>query len=51
MPKHGLALWSQIHSFYNGLSDYTNGNVDATTGGAIGRKTYAEAMILELLAE
>lgn len=51
-PKHGLSLWSQIHPFYNGLNDYTKGNIDTAPGGAIGKKTYIGALeIFELLSK
>ena len=42
-PHHGLTRWMQIHNFYNGLNARTRTLIDASTGGALMKKTINEA--------
>ncbi|KAK5818848.1 hypothetical protein PVK06_023794 [Gossypium arboreum] len=37
-PHHGLPLWLQVQTFYNGLNPSTRQMVDAATGGTINNK-------------
>ena len=48
---HRLTRWMQVHTFYNGLSDSTRTVMDASTGGALMKKTTDQAYgILEDMA-
>ncbi|KAL5546712.1 hypothetical protein UlMin_006399 [Ulmus minor] len=38
-PHHGLPLWMQVQTFYNGLLSHTQTMVDAASGGAFFNKT------------
>ena len=38
-PHHRLTRWMQVHTFYNGLRDATSTVIDASTGGALMKKT------------
>ena len=50
-PYHRLTRWMQVHTFYNGLSDFTRTVIDASTGGALMKKTTDQACgILEDMA-
>ena len=50
-PRHRLARWMQVHTFYNGLSDSTITIIDASIGGALMKKTTDQAYgILEDMA-
>ena len=42
-PHHGLPLWSQVQTFYNGLSGATRNNIDAAAGGVLLSKTQEQA--------
>ncbi|KAG8475171.1 hypothetical protein CXB51_031769 [Gossypium anomalum] len=42
-PHHGLPLWLQVQTFYNGLNPSTRQMIDAATGGTINNKTPEEA--------
>ncbi|XXG59006.1 hypothetical protein AAC387_Pa04g1169 [Persea americana] len=42
-PHHGLPVWMQVQTFYNGLLPNTQAMVDAASGGAINNKTPEEA--------
>ena len=35
--------WMQVHTFYNGLSDYTRTVIDALAGGTLMKKTTNQA--------
>ena len=50
-PHHRLTRWMQVHTFYNGLSDYTRTVINASAGGALMKKTTNQAYgILEDMA-
>ena len=50
-PRHRLTKWMQVHTFYNGLSDSTKIVIDASTVGALMKKTIdQEYGILEGMA-
>ena len=50
-PHHRLTRWMQVHTFYNGLSDSTRTIIEASTGGALIKKTTDQAYgILEDMA-
>ena len=50
-PHHKLTRWMQVHTIYNGLSDSTRTIIDASTGGALMKKTTDQAYgILEDMA-
>ena len=50
-PHHRLTRWMQVHTFYNNLSDPTITVIDASTGGALMKKTTDQAYgILEDMA-
>ena len=50
-PHHRLTRSMQVHAFYNGLSDPTRTVIDASTGGALMKKTKDQAYgILEDMA-
>ena len=38
-PHHMLTRWMQVHVFYNGLRDSTRTVIDASTRGALMKKT------------
>lgn len=38
-PQHGLDLWVQIQTFYNGLYPHCKQAIDASAGGTFGNKT------------
>ena len=38
-PHHKLTRWMQVHTFFNGLSDSARTIIDASTGGALMKKT------------
>ena len=40
---HKLTRWIQVHMFYNGLSDSARTIIDASTGGALIKKTTDQA--------
>ncbi|KAI3744769.1 hypothetical protein L1987_57860 [Smallanthus sonchifolius] len=42
-PHHGLEVWLQVSSFYNGLHNQARQTLDATTGGIFGNKRPQEA--------
>ena len=42
-PHHRLTKWMQVHTFYNGLSDSARTIIDASTGGALMKKTTDQA--------
>ena len=51
-PHHGLELWEQVHSFYQGLVPSTRAMLDAAAGGAFTKKSSHEAYkLLEDMAE
>ncbi|KAK5833771.1 hypothetical protein PVK06_017629 [Gossypium arboreum] len=49
-PHHGLLLWLQVQTFYNGVNPSTRQMIDTTTGGTINNKTpeYAYEFIDEM---
>ena len=50
-PHHGLPLWLQVQTFYNGLTSQNRTIVDAASGGALMCKTEEEAYeLLERMA-
>ena len=42
-PYHRLTRWMQVHTFYNGLRNATRTMIDASTGGALMKKTTDQA--------
>ncbi|KAG8488609.1 hypothetical protein CXB51_016603 [Gossypium anomalum] len=42
-PHHGLPLWLQVQTFYNGVNPSTRQMIDAAAGGTINNKTLEEA--------
>ena len=42
-PHHGLPLWLQVQTFYNGVNPSTRQMIDAAAGGTINNKTPEEA--------
>ncbi|KAG9442162.1 hypothetical protein H6P81_018016 [Aristolochia fimbriata] len=42
-PNHGIPLWMQIETFYNGITVSTRNLIDAAAGGTVNRKTPNEA--------
>ena len=42
-PHHRLTRWMQVHTFYNGLRDSTRTTIDASTVGALMKKTTDQA--------
>ncbi|RWR83368.1 hypothetical protein CKAN_01212200 [Cinnamomum micranthum f. kanehirae] len=42
-PHHGLPLWIQVQTFYNGLQSATRTSIDAATGGTLMKKSPEEA--------
>ena len=42
-PHHRLTRWIQVHTFYNSLRDATRTVIDASTGGALMKKTTNQA--------
>ncbi|KAG8486098.1 hypothetical protein CXB51_019412 [Gossypium anomalum] len=42
-PYHGLPLWLQVQTFYNGVNPSTRQMIDAAVGGTINNKTPEEA--------
>ncbi|KAI3754863.1 hypothetical protein L1987_54655 [Smallanthus sonchifolius] len=42
-PHHGLEVWLQVSSFYNGLHNQARQTLDATAGGIFGNKRPHEA--------
>ena len=42
-PHHRLIRWMQVHTFYNGLSESARTIIDASTGGALMKKTIDQA--------
>ena len=42
-PHHRLTRWMQVHTFYNGLRNTTRTVIDASVGGALMKKTIAQA--------
>ena len=50
-PHHGIPLWMQVQTFYNGLIPSTRTLIDAASGGAFMSKTQEEAYnLLEEMA-
>ena len=50
-PHHGLPVWFQVQTFYNGLMGNVQTMVDVASGGALQNKTPEEAYeLLEVLA-
>lgn len=48
---HGLPLWMQVQTFYNGLQPYTQTMVDAASGGAMFNKSPEECYeLFEVMA-
>ena len=45
-PHHGLEVWLQVSSFYNGLTNQSWQTLDATAGGIFGNKRPQEAYVL-----
>ena len=45
-PHHRLTRWMQVHTFYNGLRDVTIIVIDASTGGALMKKTTDQAYVI-----
>ena len=51
MPHHGLPIWRQVHTFYNGAHPTVQASLDATTGGTLQNKSLKEAVnLLEEMA-
>ncbi|KAL5572943.1 hypothetical protein UlMin_022540 [Ulmus minor] len=51
VPHHGLPLWMQVQTFYNGLLPNTQTMVDAASGGALFNKTPEEGYeLIEVMA-
>ncbi|KAG8486469.1 hypothetical protein CXB51_019760 [Gossypium anomalum] len=42
-PHHGLPLWLQVQTFYNGVNPSTRQLIDAAAGGTLNNKTLEEA--------
>ena len=42
-PHHRLTRWMQVHTFYNGLRNATRTMIDASSGGALMKKTTDQA--------
>ncbi|KAK5772885.1 hypothetical protein PVK06_049187 [Gossypium arboreum] len=42
-PLHGLPLWLQVQTFYNGVNPLTRQMIDAAAGGTINNKTPKDA--------
>ena len=42
-PHHRLSRWMQVHTFYNGLRNATRTVIDASTRGALMKKTTDQA--------
>ena len=42
-PHYRLTRWMQVHTFYNGMRDATRTVIDASTGGALMKKTTDQA--------
>ena len=42
-PHHGLPIWLQVQTFYNGLNESTRSVIDAAAGRTIMRKTPEQA--------
>ena len=42
-PHHRLTKWMQVHTFYKGLSDSARTIINASTGGALMKKTTDQA--------
>lgn len=42
-PHHGLPLWIQVQTFYNGLQSATRTSIDAAAGGTLMKKSPEEA--------
>ncbi|KAL5553611.1 hypothetical protein UlMin_041012 [Ulmus minor] len=50
-PHHGLPLWMQVQTFYNGLLPNTQTMVDAASGGAFFNKTPEDGYeLIEVMA-
>ncbi|KAL5571571.1 hypothetical protein UlMin_021168 [Ulmus minor] len=50
-PHHGLPLWMQVQTFYNGLLSNTQTMVDAASGGAFFNKSLEEGYdLIEVMA-
>ncbi|KAL5539540.1 hypothetical protein UlMin_044744 [Ulmus minor] len=50
-PHHGLPLWMQVQTFYNGLLSNTQTMVDAASGGAFFNKSPEEGYdLIEVMA-
>ncbi|KAL5572307.1 hypothetical protein UlMin_021904 [Ulmus minor] len=50
-PHHGLPLWMQVQTFYNGLLPNTQTMVDAASGGAFFNKTLDDGYeLIEVMA-
>ena len=50
-PHHGLPIWSQVQTFYNGLMPNIQAMVDIASGGALNNKTPKEAYnLIEVMA-
>ncbi|XP_031288154.1 uncharacterized protein LOC116146838 [Pistacia vera] len=50
-PHHGLPIWWQVQTFYNGLMPNIQAMVDAASGGALNNKTLEEAYnLIEVMA-
>ncbi|KAL5544723.1 hypothetical protein UlMin_008507 [Ulmus minor] len=50
-PHHGLSLWMQVQTFYNGLLSNTQTMVDAASGGAFFNKSPEEGYdLIEVMA-
>ena len=50
-PHHGLPVWMQVQTFYNGCSTNLRSMIDAAIGGTLNNKTLEEAYnLLEEMA-
>ncbi|XP_056169335.1 uncharacterized protein LOC130138641 [Syzygium oleosum] len=50
-PHHGLPVWMQVHTFYNGVMPNLRSTIDAAAGGTLNNKSPEEAFdLLEEMA-
>ncbi|XP_048140761.1 uncharacterized protein LOC125316465 [Rhodamnia argentea] len=45
-PHHGLPVWMQVHTFYNGVMPNLRSTIDAAAGGTLNNKSPKEAFDL-----
>ena len=43
VPHHGLQVWLQVQTFYNGLTNNNKTMIDAAAGGSLNNKTHEVA--------